>query len=200
MLWRADSAATKPGLAGGRRPVARIAPHGPGSDPLPSHRSRTGEPRRQRRSTPGASRTHLSGGVGGSQPEAGRCPDGGRSGRDPRDGGATAHRPPRSDRSGPHRPPARSGGHRARIGHAGRHASALGGRAGVRWVDVDPDASREARVFGLRAGREVSNRIALAAKAAGLIGRFSGHSPRRPGSANTKVQCVKATIRLMAQH
>ena len=41
-----------------------------------------------------------------------------------------------------------------------------------------PDASREARVFGLRSGRAVSNRIALAAKAAGLIGRFSGHSPR----------------------
>ena len=41
-----------------------------------------------------------------------------------------------------------------------------------------PDASPEARVFGLRSGRAVSNRIALAAKAAGLIGRFSGHSPR----------------------
>ena len=41
-----------------------------------------------------------------------------------------------------------------------------------------PDASREARIFGLRSGRAVSNRIALAAKGAGLIGRFSGHSPR----------------------
>ena len=40
------------------------------------------------------------------------------------------------------------------------------------------DASPEARVFGLRASRAVSNRIALAAKTAGLIGRFSGHSPR----------------------
>ena len=31
-----------------------------------------------------------------------------------------------------------------------------------------PDASPKARVFGLRSGRAVSNRIALAAKAAGL--------------------------------
>ena len=35
-----------------------------------------------------------------------------------------------------------------------------------------------ARVFGLRSGRAVSNRIAAAAKAAGLDGAFSGHSPR----------------------
>ena len=41
-----------------------------------------------------------------------------------------------------------------------------------------PDASSRAPVFGLRSGRAVSNRIAAAAKAAGLIGRFSGHSPR----------------------
>ena len=41
-----------------------------------------------------------------------------------------------------------------------------------------PDASPESRVFGLRSGRAVSNRIAAAAKAAGLVGRFSGHSPR----------------------
>ena len=33
-----------PCLAGRRRPVPRIAPHGPGRDPLPSHGSRTGEP------------------------------------------------------------------------------------------------------------------------------------------------------------
>ena len=41
-----------------------------------------------------------------------------------------------------------------------------------------PDASPKAWVFGLRSGRAVSNRIAAAAKAAGLVGRFSGHSPR----------------------
>ena len=35
-----------------------------------------------------------------------------------------------------------------------------------------------ARVFGLKSGRAVSNRIAAAAKAAGLDGRFTGHSPR----------------------
>ena len=34
------------------------------------------------------------------------------------------------------------------------------------------------RVFGLKSGRAVSNRIAAAAKAAKLDGRFSGHSPR----------------------
>ena len=35
-----------------------------------------------------------------------------------------------------------------------------------------------ARVFGLASGRAVSNRIAAAAKAAGLDGHYSGHSPR----------------------
>ena len=40
------------------------------------------------------------------------------------------------------------------------------------------DASPNAPVFGLRSGRTVSNRIGKAAKAAGLVGRFSGHSPR----------------------
>ena len=34
------------------------------------------------------------------------------------------------------------------------------------------------RVFGLRSGRAVSNRIAAAARTAGLAGNFSGHSPR----------------------
>ena len=41
-----------------------------------------------------------------------------------------------------------------------------------------PDASPKAPAFGLRSGRAVSNRIAAAAKGAGLTGRFSGHSPR----------------------
>ncbi len=40
------------------------------------------------------------------------------------------------------------------------------------------DADDNDRVFGLRSGRAVSNRIAAAARAAGLKGRFSGHSPR----------------------
>ena len=38
--------------------------------------------------------------------------------------------------------------------------------------------SGRSRVFGLKSGRAVSNRIAAAAKAARLDGRFSGHSPR----------------------
>ena len=41
-----------------------------------------------------------------------------------------------------------------------------------------PDASPDAPVFGLRTGRAVSKRIGKAARAAGLAGRFSGHSPR----------------------
>lgn len=42
----------------------------------------------------------------------------------------------------------------------------------------DSDASPSDRVFGIRSGRAVSNRIAAAASAAGLRGHFSGHSPR----------------------
>ena len=41
-----------------------------------------------------------------------------------------------------------------------------------------PDASPGAPVFGLYTGKAVSKRIAKAARAAGLTGRFSGHSPR----------------------
>ncbi|WP_420637171.1 tyrosine-type recombinase/integrase [Candidatus Palauibacter sp.] len=41
-----------------------------------------------------------------------------------------------------------------------------------------PDASPGAPVFGLRTGKAVSKRIGKAARAAGLVGRFSGHSPR----------------------
>lgn len=40
------------------------------------------------------------------------------------------------------------------------------------------DAGDDDRVFGLQSGRAVSSRIAAAARAAGLKGRFSGHSPR----------------------
>ena len=41
-----------------------------------------------------------------------------------------------------------------------------------------PAASPHARVYGLRSGWAVSNRIAAATRAARLVGRFSGHSPR----------------------
>ena len=41
-----------------------------------------------------------------------------------------------------------------------------------------PATSLGAPVFGLRSGRAVSNRIAAAARAAGLVGHYSGHSPR----------------------
>ena len=41
-----------------------------------------------------------------------------------------------------------------------------------------PDASPGAPVFGLHTGKAVSKRIGKAARAAGLVGRFSGHSPR----------------------
>ena len=44
----------------------------------------------------------------------------------------------------------------------------------IRPEDRDPAA----RVFGLRSGRAISNRIRAAAKAAGLEGSWSGHSPR----------------------
>ena len=40
------------------------------------------------------------------------------------------------------------------------------------------DALPQGRVFGLRSDRAVSNRIALAGKAVGLVDRFWGHSPR----------------------
>ena len=97
--------------------------------------------------TPGASRTHPPGNAEGSHPEAGRCPDGRRSGRDPCDGSATAHRPPRPDRAGPDRPLARSGGRRARIGHAGRLLRRSEGAA-LRWVDVEFRQDGSARALG----------------------------------------------------
>ena len=56
-----------------------------------------------------------------------------------------------------------------------RHAGSA--RVPVRRSKGDQEAtgaSPAVRVFGLRSGRAVSNRIALAAKAAGLIGRFLG--------------------------
>ena len=44
---------------------------------------------------------------------------------------------------------------------------------------IQPEESDpEGRVFGLTSGRAISMRIAAAAKAAGLEGQFSGHSPR----------------------
>ena len=155
--------------------------------------------------------------MGGSHPEASRCPDGG--------GLAAIRATAELPRTGPRGRTERARTARRRglvdIALVSVMRDAMLRRseaAGVRWVDVEfrhdgsarvtvrrskgdqaatgatlyigraaaadlqaihrPDASREARVFGLRSGRAVSNRIALAAKAAGLIGRFSGHSPR----------------------
>ncbi len=45
------------------------------SHPVPPHRSRTAQPRRQLRSAPGAPRTHSTGRGGGPLPEANRRPD-----------------------------------------------------------------------------------------------------------------------------
>ncbi len=44
---------------------------------------------------------------------------------------------------------------------------------------IRPDnVLRQSRVFGLRTGRAISNRVGAMAKAAGLGEGFSGHSPR----------------------
>ena len=59
-----------------------------------------------------------------------------------------------------------------RILYVGRAATAALKR--IAPADPEPDA----RVFGIRSGRSVSNRIAAMAKAAGLGDGFSGHSPR----------------------
>ena len=69
---------------------------------------------------------------------------------------------------------------RSKSDQDGTGATLYVGRAGAAALRaiLRPDASPKAPVFGLRSGRAVSNRIAAAAKAAGLMGRFSGHSPR----------------------
>ena len=157
-------------------------------------RHRHTEPGRQRGSPPGAARTDSPGRAGGTHPEAGRRPDGRGCGRDPR---AAAHDPaaalrgrrapvgrcrfpPR--RARPHHRPPLEG----RPGRRGRHVYI--GRAATADLQAirRPEAPPEARVFGFRSVRAVSDRIARAAKAARLVGRFSGHSPRvgmdpRPG-------------------
>ena len=43
---------------------------------------------------------------------------------------------------------------------------------------IPGDAGNEERVFGIRTGHTVSARIAAAARAAGLEGRYTGHAPR----------------------
>ena len=48
----------------------------------------------------------------------------------------------------------------------------------IRPKDEDTTASASRRVFGLKSGEAVSKRIKAAAKAAGLRGKFRGHSPR----------------------
>ena len=50
--------------------------------------------------------------------------------------------------------------------------------AALREIQPREAFSGRSRVFCLKSGRAVSNRIAAAAKAAGLDGAFSGHSPR----------------------
>ena len=117
-----------PRRAGRRRPVTRISPHGPRRDPLPSHRSGTREPDRQRRGAPGAARTRPPGRVRGPRPETGCGPHGGRAGRDSCDRPSAAHGTGWPNGAGQHGHPPRSGGHRARIGHAGRNAAAIRSR------------------------------------------------------------------------
>ncbi|MDE2676431.1 MAG: tyrosine-type recombinase/integrase [Gemmatimonadota bacterium] len=69
---------------------------------------------------------------------------------------------------------------RSKSDQDGNGATLYVGRAAATALQAiySPDASLESPVFGLRSGRAVSNRIAKAARAAGLVGRFSGHSPR----------------------
>ena len=54
----------------------------------------------------------------------------------------------------------------------------LGKEAAEALKAIRGDAADTDLVFGLRSSRAISNRIAAAAKAAGLGGRYSGHSPR----------------------
>lgn len=70
--------------------------------------------------------------------------------------------------------------HRSKSDQDGKGATLYIGRSAAKALRAirNPNEPSNARVFGLRSGRSVSNRIAAAARAAGLIGRFSGHSPR----------------------
>ena len=48
----------------------------------------------------------------------------------------------------------------------------------IRPREVTPDDIASQRVFGLQSSRSIANRVKAAAEAAGLDGRYSGHSPR----------------------
>ena len=54
----------------------------------------------------------------------------------------------------------------------------VGHEAAAALNDIRGDAAEADRVFGLKSGRAISNRIKAAARAAGLKGDFRGHSPR----------------------
>ena len=54
----------------------------------------------------------------------------------------------------------------------------IGNEAAAALNDIRGEAAGADRVFGLKSGRAVSNRIAAMARAAGLGDGFSGHSPR----------------------
>ena len=63
-------------------------------------------------------------------------------------------------------------------------------------ANEDPAAIAARSVFGLKSGRSVANRIKAAAKAAGLKGEFSGHSPR-VGMAQDLAEGGASTTELM---
>ena len=64
---------------------------------------------------------------------------------------------------------------------------------------IRPDeAAGDARVFGMRTGRSVSNRLAAMAKAAGLLGTFSGHSPRVGMAQDLAAACTELPALMVA--
>ena len=60
------------------------------------------------------------------------------------------------------------------------------------------EVSAEARVFGLRTGHSISNRLAAMAKAAGLAGTFSGHSPRVGMAQDLAAACTELPALMVA--
>ena len=60
------------------------------------------------------------------------------------------------------------------------------------------EVSAEARVFGLRTGHSISNRLAAMAKAAGLAGTFSGHSPRVGMAQDLAADCIELPALMVA--
>ena len=66
----------------------------------------------------------------------------------------------------------------------------------IRPANEEPATISARSVFGLKSGRAVANRIKAAAKAAGLKGEFSGHSPR-VGMAQDLAEAGASTTDLM---